>query len=372
MNIVTLLTGVVALLWIAVVGAIVVVVLRFSRGQRLGNGIVLIAIPVVLALGLTFVNAGLVFVQPDERGVVVSAVAPKGYREQALMPGLHWIIPFAENMVIYPISKQTYTMSSSASEGAVKGDDSIPARTSDGQQINVDASVIYSIDPNKVVDVHINWQNRYTDDLVRAQARGIIRDTISQYNVEDAVSGKRVEMTTKIHDALDQKLSANGLILVDFVLRNIAFSPEYAASVEQKQIADQQAQQAKFVVEQRKQEAEQARQVAQGKADAAVIQAQGDAKARIIQAQAEAQALDLIAQALNGKPDLLTYQYISKLAPNIQAMLLPSNAPFLFPLPQMTPAASSSTDAATPAPTASPTPLPTPAPSPTPTPTTQP
>ncbi len=50
----------------------------------------------------------------------------------------------------------------------------------------------------------------------------------------------------------------------DFVLRNIAFSPEYAASVEQKQIAEQLAQQAAFVVQQRKQEAEQARKTARG------------------------------------------------------------------------------------------------------------
>ena len=47
-------------------------------------------------------------------------------------------------------------------------------------------------------------------------------------------------------------------------MRNITFSTEYAASVEQKQIAEQQAQQAKLVVEQKKQEAEQVREVAKG------------------------------------------------------------------------------------------------------------
>jgi regulator of protease activity HflC (stomatin/prohibitin superfamily) len=133
---------------------------------------------------------------------------------------------------------------------------------------------------------------------------------------------------------MSKKLSDNGLILVDFVLRNITFSPEYAASVEQKQIAEQQSQQAKFVVEQKRQEAEQARQVAQGQADAVVIRAKADAEARIIAAQAEAEALALINESLKNNPDLLTYQYISKLSPNIQAMLLPSNSPFLLQLPQ--------------------------------------
>ena len=210
---------------------------------------------------------------------------------------------------------------------------SIAARTLDGQEIFVDASVIYAINPTRVVDVHIAWQNRYDNDLVRAQARGIIRDVISQYRVDEVVSTKRFEMTKQINDTMTKKLDDNGLVLVDFVLRNITFSQEYATSVEQKQIAEQQAQQAKFVVESKKQEAEQARQIAQGQADAAVIAAKGEAQARIIQAEAEKEALLLINDALKNNPDLLTYQYISKLSPNIQTMLLPSNAPFVFPLP---------------------------------------
>ena len=200
----------------------------------------------------------------------------------------------------------------------------------------MDASVIFSIDPNKVIQVHIYWKNNYVDGLVRAQARGVIRDVVSQYGVQEVVSTKRAEMTEKFNTAMAIKLSDNGLVLVDFVLRNIAFGTDYAASVEQKQIAEQQAQQAKLTVEQKKQEAEQARQVAQGQADAVVIRAKADADSRLISAEAEAKSLELIAKALEGRPELLNYQYINRLAPNTQVMLLPSNAPFLFSLPDLT------------------------------------
>ena len=125
-------------------------------------------------------------------------------------------------------------------------------------------------------------------------------------------------------------------MLQDFVLRNIRFSDEYAMAVEQKQIAEQQAQQAKFVVESKKQEAEQARQTAQGAADAAVIAAKGAAEARIVQAEAEAKALQLIADVLRTNPTLLQYQYITKLSPNVQLMLVPSDAPFILPQLQTT------------------------------------
>ncbi len=228
--------------------------------------------------------------------------------------------------------------------------------------------MIYAINPENVIPLHIIWQKRYTDEVIRPISRGVIRDAVSQYKIEEVYSTRRAEMVQQITDRMAEKLAENNLVLNDFVLRNITFSPEYAASVEQKQIAQQQAEQAKFVVEQRKQEAEQARQVAQGSADANVIQAQGRAKSRLIEADAEKQALELIAQALATSPDLLNYQYITKLAPGIQAMLLPSNQPFLLPLPTLQPGSSSSSSLPallpTPSPTAEPLLLPTPTPTP--------
>jgi regulator of protease activity HflC (stomatin/prohibitin superfamily) len=323
------------LAWLLFFAVIVIAVVRASRNRPVKALTTVIIVLGVSALLLSIAGAGLVFIRPQDRGVVISAVSPQGYRQNALEPGLHWIIPFFESVVTYTISQQNYTMSIAPSEGAIQGDDSITARTADGQEIFVDASVIFALDPAEVVKVHIAWQDRYASDLVRPLARGVIRDVVSQYRVEEVVTSKRVEMTDQISQGIEQKLAQNGLKLSNFIVRNITFSPEYAASVEQKQIAEQQAQQAKLIVEQRRQEAEQARQQAQGVADSVVIRAKGDAESRLIQADAEARALELIARALLDKPELLTYQYITKLSPNIQAMLLPSNQPFLFPLPTM-------------------------------------
>jgi len=355
MNVANIVRILAAVAWIAFIGILAIVIMRASRNKNVKGPVTMLLIVLAGAVILSTVAAGLVFIQPEERGVVISAIQPTGYRVQPLQPGLRWIIPFFESVVTYPISRQTYTMSIAPSEGAVQGDDSITARTADGQEIFVDASVIFAIDPAKVVQVHIDWQDRYTNELVRPLSRGVIRDIVSQYKVEEVVTSKRVDMTTQISQGLQQKLGENGLSLVDFILRNITFSPEYAASVEQKQVAEQQAQQAKFVVEQRRQEAEQARQVAQGQADAVVINAQGAADARILQAKAESQALTLIEEALKNNDNLLLYQYISKIAPGVQVMLVPNNNPYLLTLPTL-PATTSTepTVVPTPAPTATP------------------
>ena len=335
MNIASVLQGLATFSWLLVVGVIALAVVRAARAKPMKGAVSITIGTIVFSLVLTTVSAGLVFIQADQRGVVISAVAPKGYREQPIQPGLRWVIPFAENVRFYSISRQTYTMSVAANEGDMQGDDSIRARTRDGQEVNIDASVIYSIDPNKIIQMHIEWQDRYQDAVVRPLARGVIRDLASQYGIEEIVSSKRAEMVQKINDELSTKLGENNLMLIDFILRDIHFTEQYAAAVEAKQIAEQNALQAEYVVQQKKQEAEQARQTAQGQADAVVIQAKGAAEARTIQAEAEAKALELINAALEGHPDLLTYQYITKLAPNVQVMFLPSNAPFIFPLPEI-------------------------------------
>jgi regulator of protease activity HflC (stomatin/prohibitin superfamily) len=330
--IVSILAG---LSWLLVVGSVLFLGVTIARRGAIGRVIPLVIGAVVLAVLLTSTASGLVFVQPEERAVVISALQPKGYREETLQPGLRWIVPFFETTQLYSMESRTYTMSSVAGEGQIGGDDSVPARTKDGQQVQIDASVIYSIDPNKVIQLHIAWKDRFQDEVVRPVARSVIRDVVAQYGVEEIVSSKRNELEQTITDEIAQKLESQNLHLSDFLLRNITFSDEYAKAVEQKQIAEQQAQQAAFVVQQRKQEAEQARQVAQGSADAAVIAAKGAADARLIQAEAEAKALALIAAQLKDNPDLIQYAYVQKLGDNVQVMLVPSNSPYLFNLPQV-------------------------------------
>lgn len=334
MNISALLQGIASFAWLGFIGVLVMIFVRTSRNQPAKGLSTLVVVLLVVAVLMTALGAGIVYIQPEERGVVFSAFADGGVRKESLDPGIHWIIPFVEQVRRYPISRQTYTMSSTQGEGNNAGDDSIRARTKDGQEIFIESSVIYSIDPNSIIQLHITWQDRYTDELVRPTVRGIIRDVASQFGVEEIVSTQRGALESQVTTLMEEKFKENNLILVDFVLRDIHFSEEYALAVEQKQIAEQQAQQAKFVVESKKQEAEQARQVAQGAADAAVIAAKGEAEARLIQAQAEAQANQLLSQSLT--PQLVQYQYVLKLAPGVETIFIPSGNQFILPLPNTT------------------------------------
>lgn len=295
--------------------------------------------PLLLVLGIATLSSTLVFIEPPEVGVVISLVSEQGVRDRPFSSGLHWIIPLVERVETYPISWQTYTMSGKPYEGQELGDDSIRARTSDGQEVLIDCSVIFRVDTQQAVRVHIDWQQRYIQDLIRPVMRGFVRTQVSQFKVDEVNSSARRDLEITLDRLLREEFGDKGIILDQFLLRDITFSPEYAASIEQKQIALEKEQE-------KLHEAEQLRQIARGRADAVEIEAKGNAKAMVIEAEArskalateaegQAKAFRLVGESLQQNQDVLTYEYIHKISPNIRVMLLPNDTPLILPLPEL-------------------------------------
>jgi regulator of protease activity HflC (stomatin/prohibitin superfamily) len=294
----------------------------------------------LIALAVTLFSAALIFIEPQEVGVVVSLLNRDGYRDQPFRSGLHWVAPLMEKVSRYPIYWQTYTMSSAPLEGEKVGDDSIAARTSDGQAVFLDVSVIYRIDSNDVIRIHIDLQDRYVMDFIRPVLRGIVRTEVSQFTADEVNSSKRKNLELILDEKIRAAFADKGFILDRFLLRNIGFSEEYASAIENKQVAEQQKVQREFEAEQIRKLAEGQRDKfkleAAGKADAVILEGEAEAEVILIKAQAEADALKLINEAIAQNENLITYRYIDKLGPGVQVMLVPSDNPFLLPLPDIT------------------------------------
>jgi regulator of protease activity HflC (stomatin/prohibitin superfamily) len=291
-----------------------------SRRDSTRGGILLAVVGLVIAVVFFIMGAGVVEIQPNEVGVVFNTVSGE-LTKTPLGPGLHIIIPGVQEVTIYSVAQQEYTMSGRVGEGAISGDDAVEALTKDGQQIRLDVTIIFRIDPKNANIVHREWQNRYRDGLVRPTVRAATREVLGQFEVQEIYSEKRTELAQEIETQVRDAIGPQGFEVTSVLVRNIVFSEEYVNSIEQKQVAQQQALEAQFRVEQKKQEAEQAREEARGKADAVRIAAEG-----------QADAMALINEQLKQNPALLQWRYIENLSDNVQLILIPSNSPYLFDL----------------------------------------
>lgn len=351
------LLGLVALVGVLVfLGGLFLAVNAMSRKQSAGLGTTLAIFGAVVALLFYTASQGVVQVGATQVAVVFQRIggdsATNSLRATPLGPGVHIIIPITEEAILYSTETRNYTMSKTSNEGSRGGDDSVEARTSDGQAVFIDIAVIYGIDISKVNQLHIRWQNRYEEGFVRPQVRSEARKIMANYAVSDIYTGatlnpaavegavarisKLPEIEEKIKSSLVPTFNENGLILQDVLLREITFSPEFIKAIESRQVAEQLAQQARL-------EADRVRTEAQGRADAAVTAAQGESKAVVerakgeseaivLKAEAEAQALAKVSEVLKANPTLIQWRYIEKLADDVRLILLPSNSPFLFDL----------------------------------------
>ena len=225
MNIASLLQGLGVVAMLMVVGVVVLIVMRAARGQPLRNGGTVLGGTILVAVLLISIGAGLVFIQPEERGVVISAVSPRGTARKRSNPACAGSSRSPRpSSSTRSRSRPTPCPSRPAkaqSRGMIR---SPPARWTGRRSSSTPRSSTRSTRPRSSTCTSTG-RTATSNDLVRPQARGIIRDVVSQYRVEEVVSTKRVEMTQKIHDTMTKKLDENGLVLVDFVLRNITFSP---------------------------------------------------------------------------------------------------------------------------------------------------
>lgn len=295
-----------------------------------------VLLPLLVVIIISFISAAVFFIPPTHVAVVISLISPGGVRPEPLRAGLHLILPILETEVSYPVYWQTYTMSNKMGEGAVAGDDSIRARTSDGQEVRLDSSVIFRIDLEQAVTLHVDWQERYIEDFVRPVVRGYVRTQVSQFTVQEVNSSARRDLEITLGRLLSEEFAGKGIIMDQFLVRDISFTEEYAQAIEEKQVAledmertEHQAQQVRNLAE-----GERDRLIteAEGRREQYMLEAEGRAKAILVEAEAQSAALKLIAEALAQNPDLLTYEYINKLSPNIRAMLVPNNAPLILPL----------------------------------------
>ncbi|MDH5596810.1 MAG: prohibitin family protein [Candidatus Peregrinibacteria bacterium] len=254
----------------------------------------------VLVVVLIIID-GLVSVPPGHVGIIYDR--GRGVLADELPAGLHLKIPFWQVSYLTDVRTQEYTMSIAPGEGAVYHDDSMTAPTSDGQTVKVDATVLFHVDHGKAAELFATVGPDYIQKIVRPIARSQIRAQMAEYTAIDAYALKRDEAETKINERIQALYAEKDIVLERVLLRQIAFSPEYASAIEDKQVAEQRIQKAEY----QRLEAEKLKEKV------------------IIEAQADAEAIRLKGETLRANPQVIQFEFVQKMSPNITWGIMPDN-----------------------------------------------
>jgi prohibitin 2 len=317
-----LIGGIALLGFLVFLAGVGLVVVAASQQKPVRGGVLLAISGLAFGVLLSIISQGVIVVQPGEVAVIFNTLSGD-VEETPLQSGTHIVMPILQDATLYTVRQQEYTMSSTASEGAQQGNDAIAARTSDGQNVALDITIIFNISTENADTIHVRWRNDYLNGFIRPTVRSVVRDEVARSTAENLYGEGRQDVQVNSQDTLKDLFLAEGLELTSILVRQIDFSAEFSAAIEEKQTEEQRKQRAAT-------EAERLIIEAEGRANAVRAEAEGAADAVILAAEAQAKALELISNQIAANPSLIQYEYIQNLSDNVELVLIPSNSPFLF------------------------------------------
>jgi regulator of protease activity HflC (stomatin/prohibitin superfamily) len=165
---------------------------------------------------------------------------------------------------------------SSLQEGAAKSsDDSVAVLGRDGGSANVNATVLYRLDPKKADDVYRTLGVNYQSQIVRPSARNCIRIIFTHYDVVTAATSAWDAVETAVSKCMKDKIVPRGLLLQDFQLREVTLAASIRTAVNDKVKQQQLLEQKRFELATALQQADIARFQALATADSQQIVACG-------------------------------------------------------------------------------------------------
>lgn len=232
----------------------------------------------MFGIGIVFalLLGGVRMIPPGSAGVQVLFGKVLGL---PLREGFHVVNPLV-NIEVIDIRTQQYTMVSRDTEGNVRGDDSVPIFSKDTLRLNADVTVIYRVDPNTTPWMFRNFgaEKDYVDKIVRPAARSAFRVAALRYNMLEILGDKRTMMEQDLRTLLESSVAniintsldspgGKPVLIQDVLIRNIEPPDSLKKSVEQKLVAEQDAERMQYVLQKERQEAERKKIEAQGIAD---------------------------------------------------------------------------------------------------------
>lgn len=222
----------------------------------------------IIVLASIFVQVG-----PGQRGVLMTFGA---VQHGVLNPGLHLKLPVAQSVVLMNVQVQNAQAKESSA-------------SLDLQDVETTVATNWHILPADAEWVYQNVGNEdaLVQKIIQPAISNAVKAVTAHYNAEDLIVHRdrvRSQIESQIALALKQyRVMTDSVNITDF-----RFSPQFSMAIEQKQVAQQHAQQAQYDLQ----------------------KAQVVAQQRIVEAQAQAKAQQLLQQTIT--PEIIQQQAVAR------------------------------------------------------------
>ena len=211
-------------------------------------------------------------VQGGERAVLWSRIA--GVKDYVYGEGMHPKLPFMEYPVHFDVRTRPRNVQSLTG-------------SKDLQMVNITLRVLSKPSIADLAFIYKRLGHDYDDRVLPSIVNEVTKAVVACYNAAELLT-KREQVSQEIRNRLVRRSADFRIVLEDVSITHLSFSTEYTAAVEAKQVAQQEAERARYVVEKALQEK----------------------KSIIVKAEGEAKAAELVGTAIKNNPGFIKLRKI--------------------------------------------------------------
>jgi len=222
------------------------------------RGLYTAAIP--LAIGASFLQQSIYDVKGGTRAVIFDRYS--GVKDTVVNEGTHFLIPWLQKSIIYDVRTKPRNISTTTG-------------SKDLQMVSLTLRVLHRPEVQQLPKIYQNLGQDYDERVLPSIGNEVLKSIVAQFDAAELIT-QREAVSNRIRSDLLKRAQEFNIALEDVSITHMTFGKEFTRAVEQKQIAQQDAERARFIVE----KAEQERQ------------------ANVIRAEGEAESADTISKAV--------------------------------------------------------------------------
>ncbi|RAH39612.1 prohibitin subunit PHB1 [Aspergillus aculeatinus CBS 121060] len=211
-------------------------------------------------VGFWLLGESLYDVRGGTRAVIFDRLS--GVQEKVVNEGTHFLIPWLQKAIIYDVRTKPRHISTTTG-------------SKDLQMVSLTLRVLHRPDVPKLPVIYQSYGTDYDERVLPSIGNEVLKAIVAQFDAAELIT-QREAVSNRIRTDLMKRAAQFNIALEDVSITHMTFGKEFTRAVEQKQIAQQDAERARFIVER----AEQERQ------------------ANVIRAEGEAESADIISKAV--------------------------------------------------------------------------